>query len=409
MAGLRISGVSEERMEPVTSNVLMSTYSRHEVTFKYGEGVWLWDNTGRRYFDALCGIAVCGLGHAHPSVTEAICLQAGELLHTSNLYRISLQEQLGERLTEISGLDNVFFGNSGAEANEAALKIARRYGHELGIACPMVIAMESSFHGRTMATLSATGNPKVQDGFEPLVPGFVHVPFGEIKAVQALMAERKDVAAIFVEPVQGEGGIVLPPPGYLDELRRLCDANDALLMLDEVQSGLCRTGKWFAFHHESLQPDVMPLAKSLGNGVPIGACLASGKAASVLGPGTHGSTFGGNPLACRAALAVLSVMHDERLADRCSVLGTEIVSEFETRLGSTPGVVEIRGKGLMIGIHLDRPCGALVAHGLDAGILINVAADNTVRLLPPLIMTDEEAAHMVTTVCSLIEAFCSSG
>jgi acetylornithine/N-succinyldiaminopimelate aminotransferase len=284
-------------MNSSTVNVLMSTYNRQEITFDRGEGVWLWDTAGRRYFDALCGIAVCGLGHAHPSVTEAICLQAGELLHTSNLYRIGLQEQLGERLTAISGLDNVFFCNSGAEANEVALKIARRYGHELGVDCPVVITMNGSFHGRTMATLSATGNPKVQQGFEPLVPGFIHVPYGDVEGVRTVMAERTDVVAILVEPVQGEGGIVVPPAGYLDGLRSLCDENNALLMLDEIQSGLCRTGKWFAFQHESLLPDVMTLAKSLGNGVPIGACLAGTKAAAVLQPGTHGSTFGGNPLA----------------------------------------------------------------------------------------------------------------
>ncbi len=395
-------------MNASTENVLMPTYNRQQITFDHGEGVWLWDDAGRRYFDALCGIAVCGLGHAHPAVTEAICLQAGELLHTSNLYRIGLQEQLGERLMDVSGLDKVFFCNSGAEANEAAIKIARLYGRELGHDCPTVITMAGSFHGRTMATLSATGNPKVQQGFEPLVPGFIHVPFGDVEAVRRVMAERTDITAVLVEPVQGEGGINVPPPGYLNELRQLCDANNALLMLDEIQSGMCRTGKWFAFQHESLQPDVMTLAKSLGNGVPIGACLAGEKAASVLQPGTHGSTFGGNPLACRAALAVLAVMHDESLADRSAGLGTKIMSEFQTRLSSIPGVVEIRGKGLMIGIQLDRPCGELVGHGLDAGILINVAADSVVRLLPPLIMSDEETAHMVNTVCGLIEAFCSS-
>lgn len=386
----------------------MSTYNRQEVTFERGEGVWLWDTAGRRYFDALCGIAVCGLGHAHPSVTEAICLQAGELLHTSNLYRIDLQEQLGERLTALSGLDNVFFCNSGAEANEAALKIARRYGHDRGFDCPVVITMNGSFHGRTMATLSATGNPKVQQGFEPLVPGFIHVPYGDVAAVRAVMSERTDVAAVLVEPVQGEGGIVVPPPGYLDDLRSLCDENNALLMLDEIQSGMCRTGKWFAFQHESLQPDVMTLAKSLGNGVPIGACLAGAKAANVLQPGTHGSTFGGNPLACRAALAVVSVMTEEALADRCDAVSKTIMSEFTSRLGPLPGVVEIRGKGLMIGIQLDRACGELVGRGLEAGILINVAADNVVRLLPPLIMSDDETGHMVAAVCALIEAFCSS-
>jgi len=395
-------------MSSSTVNVLMSTYNRQEITFDRGEGVWLWDTAGRRYFDALCGIAVCGLGHAHPSVTEAICLQAGELLHTSNLYRIGLQEQLGERLTAISGLDNVFFCNSGAEANEVALKIARRYGHELGVDCPVVITMNGSFHGRTMATLSATGNPKVQQGFEPLVPGFIHVPYGDVEGVRTIMAERTDVVAILVEPIQGEGGIVVPPAGYLDGLRSLCDENNALLMLDEIQSGLCRTGKWFAFQYESLLPDVMTLAKSLGNGVPIGACLAGTKAAAVLQPGTHGSTFGGNPLACRAALAVVSVMEEESLASRCDSIGNEIIAEFKTRLGSLPGVVDIRGKGLMIGIQLDRPCGELVGLGLEAGILINVAADNVVRLLPPLIMSDEETKHMISTICALVEAFCSS-
>jgi acetylornithine/N-succinyldiaminopimelate aminotransferase len=387
----------------------MSTYNRQDVTFARGEGVWLWDTAGRRYFDALCGIAVCGLGHAHPGVTEALCLQAGELLHTSNLYRIDVQERLGERLTALSGLDKVFFCNSGAEANEAALKIARRYGHGLGIDCPTVVTMNGSFHGRTMATLSATGNPKVQEGFEPLVAGFVHVPYGDVEAVGAIMAERKDIVAVLVEPVQGEGGIVVPPAGYLEGLREICDSNDALLMLDEIQSGMCRTGKWFAFQHEALRPDVMTLAKSLGNGVPIGACLAGPRAAAVLQPGTHGSTFGGNPLACRAALAVVAALESESLVERCNLLSDDIMSEFRGTLGPIEEVIDIRGKGLMIGIQLDRPCGELVKRGLDAGVLINVTADNVVRLLPPLIMSDEEAGHMVSIVCALIEAFCRSG
>ncbi|HJP37134.1 MAG TPA: aspartate aminotransferase family protein [Gammaproteobacteria bacterium] len=386
----------------------MSTYNRQDVTFERGEGVWLWDTAGRRYFDALCGIAVCGLGHAHPSVTEALCLQAGELLHTSNLYRIGLQEQLGDRLSAVSGLENAFFCNSGAEANEVALKIARRYGHEIGIDAPVVLTMTGSFHGRTMATLSATGNPKVQQGFEPLVPGFLHIPYGDIEAVSDVIARRDDVAAVLVEPIQGEGGIVVPPSGYVDALRTICDENNALLMLDEIQTGMGRTGKWFAFQHETSSPDVMTLAKSLGNGVPIGACLAGPRAASVLQPGTHGSTFGGNPLACRAALAVLSAVERELLLDRCNLLSDKIMSEFNNTLATLDGVREIRGKGLMIGIQLDRPCGELVGRGLDAGILINVTGDNVVRLLPPLIMSDEEAGHMVSAVCSLIEAFCRS-
>lgn len=386
----------------------MSTYNRQDVTFERGEGAWLWDTTGKRYFDALCGIAVCGLGHAHPSVTEALCLQAGQLLHTSNLYRIELQEKLGERLIGASGLENVFFCNSGAEANEVALKIARRYGHNHGIDCPTVITMSGSFHGRTMATLSATGNPKVHEGFEPLVQGFVHVPYGDIEAVRAAMAEHKNIVAVLVEPVQGEGGIVIPPVGYLEGLRKLCDDNDALLMLDEIQSGMCRTGKWFAFQHENLLPDVMTLAKSLGNGVPIGACLAGPRAAAVLQPGTHGSTFGGNPLACSAALAVVSVLENESIVERCNFLSGKVMSEFESALAGVDGVREIRGKGLMIGIQLEHPCGELVGRALEAGILINVTAENVVRLLPPLTMSDEEATHMVSTVCALIEAFCRS-
>ena len=395
-------------MNSASENPLMLTYNRQQVTFERGEGVWLWDSSGKRYFDALCGIAVCGLGHAHPSVTEAICLQAGELLHTSNLYRIDLQEKLGEKLTQLAGLDNTFFCNSGAEANEAALKIARRYGHDREIDCPMVITMNDSFHGRTMATLSATGNPKVHQGFEPLVAGFIHVPYGDAKAVETLMSERNDVAAILVEPVQGEGGVVVPPVGYLEALRKICDEHDALFMLDEVQTGMGRTGKWFAFQHENVRPDVMTLAKSLGNGVPIGACLAGGKAAAVLQPGMHGSTFGGNPLACRAALAVISAIESESLLERCELVSAKLMTDFARVLAPLPEVSEIRGKGLMIGIQLDRPCGELVARGLEAGVLINVAADNVVRLLPPLVMSDDEAAHMGATVCRIIEAFCGA-
>lgn len=383
----------------------MSTYNRQPVMFERGEGAWLWDSEGKRYFDALCGIAVCGLGHAHPNVTEAICLQAGELLHTSNLYRIDLQEQLAEKLITAAGLDNAFFCNSGAEANEVALKIARRYGHDRGIDVPVVITMQGSFHGRTMATLSATGNPKVQAGFEPLVAGFIHAPYGDAAAVAALMAERDDVVAVLVEPVQGEGGVVVPPAGYLEQLRALCDKHGALLMLDEVQSGMARTGELFAFQHENVRPDVMTLAKSLGNGVPIGACLARSAAAEVLQPGSHGSTFGGNPLACRAALAVFDTIANEALVERCRELSARIMSGFENRLGALSCVREIRGKGLMIGIVLDRPCGELVSAALDAGVLLNVTADNVIRLLPPLVMSDDEAGHLVASVSELVEAF----
>lgn len=392
-------------MNATKGNPLMSTYNRQQVTFERGEGAWLWDTDGKRYFDALCGIAVCGLGHAHPNVTEAICLQAGELLHTSNLYRIDLQERLAEKLTTAAGLDNAFFCNSGAEANEVAIKIARRYGHDRGVDVPVVITMHGSFHGRTMATLSATGNPKVQHGFEPLVAGFVHAPYGNAEAVAAIMDERDDVVAVLVEPVQGEGGVVVPPAGYLEQLRALCDEHSALLMLDEVQSGMARTGKLFAFQHENVQPDVMTLAKSLGNGVPIGACLARATAAGVLQPGSHGSTFGGNPLACRAALAVFDTIADEALVERCHELSVRIMGGFENRLGSHPCVREIRGKGLMIGIVLDRPCGELVGKALDAGVLLNVTAENVIRLLPPLVMSDDEAGHLVTSVSDLVAEF----
>jgi len=388
------------------TNPVMTTYARQPVMFRRGKGAWLWDTDGKRYFDALCGIAVCGLGHAHPQVTEAICAQAAELLHTSNLYRIDHQEKLAELLTRASGLDNAFFCNSGAEANEVALKIARRYGNDLGVDGPTVITMDGSFHGRTMATLSATGNPKVQQGFEPLVPGFIHVPYGDTDAVSEVMAQNKNVVAVLVEPVQGEGGVVVPPDGYLESLRTICDRHDALLMLDEVQSGMGRTGKWFAFQHENVVPDVMTLAKSLGNGVPIGACLAGPKAANIMQPGMHGSTFGGNPLACRAALAVISTINGDSLTDRAAALSQRIFADFKKKLKDLSAVKEVRGKGLMIGIELDRSCGELVARGLDAGVLINVAADNVVRLLPPLIMSDDEAGSMVSTVCDLIEAFC---
>ena len=392
----------------------MSTYNRQDVTFERGEGVWLWDTAGRRYFDALCGIAVCGLGHAHPSVTEALCLQAGELLHTSNLYRIGLQEQLGDRLSAVSGLENAFFCNSGAEANEVALKIARRYGHEIGIDAPVVLTMTGSFHGRTMATLSATGNPKVQQGFEPLVPGFLHIPYGDIEAVSDVIARRDDVAAVLVEPIQGEGGIVVPPSGYVDALRTICDENNALLMLDEIQTGMGRTGKWFAFQHETSSPDVMTLAKSLGNGVPIGACLAGPRAASVLQPGTHGSTFGGNPLACRAALAVLSAVERELLLDRCNLLSDKIMSEFNNTLATLDGVREIRGKGLMIAVEFVEPGSktpnvaatkAIMERAREDGLLLGSGGmhGNSLRIAPPLSLTTEEADQGFAIIKKAIE------
>jgi acetylornithine/N-succinyldiaminopimelate aminotransferase len=382
---------------------VMPTYARLPVAFERGEGAWLWDTQGKRYFDAISGVAVCSLGHAHPSVARAICEQAGKLVHTSNIYRVSLQERLAAELCDLSGLDNAFFCNSGAEANEAALKIARRYGHARGIATPAVIVMESSFHGRTLATLSATGNPKVQDGFEPLVGGFVRVPYGDAAAVSAV--DDPNVVAVLVEPVQGEGGVRVPSADYLPALRRLCDERGWLLMLDEVQTGVGRTGTWFAFQHHDFLPDVMTLAKALGNGVPIGACLARGAAGEMLTAGKHASTFGGNPLACRAALAVLETLKEHRLVERAGELGRRLLAGFREKLAGNPHVVDVRGKGLMIGIELDAPCIDLVGKALEQGFLINVTADRTIRLLPPFVLSEDEAAHLVNGVADLVAAY----
>ena len=384
---------------------LMATYRRLPVTFTHGEGAWLWDQAGTRYLDALSGIAVCGLGHAHPAVREALCDQAGTLVHTSNLYQIAAQTELGARLTTLAGMDRVFFGNSGAEANEAAIKLARLHGHHRGVEKPAILVMENSFHGRTLATLTATGNRKVQAGFEPLVQGFVRVPYDDLAAVETAGANRHDLVAILVEPIQGEGGIRVPAPDYLPRLREICDRHGWLLMLDEIQTGMGRTGKLFAHQHSDIQPDVMTLAKGLANGVPIGACLARGAAAEVLGPGTHGSTFGGNPLACRAASAVLATIEAEGLTARAAERGEQILAGFRQALAHQPGVLDIRGRGLMIGIELDRPCAELVAQALAAGLLINVTADRVIRLLPPLILEPAQADLLVGGLARLIGDF----
>ncbi|MBK8960962.1 MAG: acetylornithine transaminase [Proteobacteria bacterium] len=383
---------------------LMSNYGRMDVTFSHGRGAWLWDTEGRPYLDALSGIAVCGLGHAHPDVTAAIAAQATRLLHTSNLYRVERQEQLATRLCALSGMDRVFFCNSGAEANEAAIKIARKFGHEKGVARPAVIVTDGSFHGRTLATLSATGNAKVHAGFEPLVEGFVRVPYDDVDAV-GNAAGNADVVAVLVEPVEGEGGIVVPEARYLAALRKICDDRGILLMLDEVQTGMGRTGRWFAHQHHGIVPDVMTLAKGLGNGVPIGACVARGAAAEVLQPGTHGSTFGGNPLVSAAALAVIDTMERDGLVQRAGTLGARMVADFKHALAGNKAVVSIRGHGLMLGIELDRGCYDLVKLALAQGLLINVTADKTVRLLPPLILSDDEARQVVTRVAGLINEF----
>ena len=382
----------------------MSNYGRMDVTFSHGRGAWLWDTAGRQYLDALCGIAVCGLGHAHPDVTAAIAAQATRLLHTSNLYRVERQEQLAHRLNALSNMERVFFCNSGAEANETAIKIARKFGHDQGIARPAVVVTDGSFHGRTLATLSATGNPKVHAGFEPLVEGFIRVPYDDVDAV-GNAAAHADVVAVLVEPVEGEGGIIVPQPRYLSALRKLCSDRGILLMLDEVQTGMGRTGRWFAHQHEDIVPDVMTLAKGLGNGVPIGACIARGPAAEVLQPGTHGSTFGGNPLVAAAALAVIEVIERDGLVARAAQLGERMLAGFHQALAGNRAVSAIRGHGLMLGIELDRGCYELVKVALAQGLLINVTADKTVRLLPPLIMSDDEAAQVVERVSRLINEF----
>lgn len=384
---------------------LMATYGRLPVAFTRGEGAWLWDSDGKRYLDALSGIAVCGLGHAHPAVRDALCAQAGTLIHTSNLYRIPAQESLGDRLCGAASMDRAFFSNSGAEANEAAIKLARLHAHRKGIDKPEVLVVENSFHGRTLATLTATGNRKAQAGFEPLVQGFVRVPYDDLDAVETAAANRPNIIAMLVEPIQGEGGIVVPANEYLPGLRALCDRHGWLLMLDEIQTGMGRTGQLFAYQHAGILPDVMTLAKALGNGVPIGACLARGAAADVLGPGSHGSTFGGNPLACRAGTAVLDVLASEQLTKRAATSGTRILAGFHQALDGVAGVVQVRGRGLMIGIELDRPCAELVSSALAEGMLINVTAGCVVRLLPPLIIDDEQADCIIDTVSRLIREF----
>jgi acetylornithine aminotransferase len=384
---------------------VMNTYARLPVAFERGEGAWLWDTQGKRYLDALAGVAVCGLGHAHPRLTAALSEQVGKLVHTSNIYEIALQEKLATRLAAISGMDSVFFCNSGCEANEAAIKLARLYGHKRGVESPTIIVMEKAFHGRTIATLTATGSRKAQAGFEPLLAGFVRVPFDDLEAVRRVAANNRNVVAVLVELIQGEGGVNVCRSDYLTGLREICDENHWLLMLDEVQSGTGRTGKWFAFQHSGVKPDVVTLAKGLANGVPIGTCIAAGEAATLFKPGSHGSTFGGNPLACRAALETLAVIEQDDLMSHAVEIGDFLRSELRARLAGNPGVRDVRGAGLMIGVELSAPCGELVARALEAGLLINVTADTVVRLLPPLIFTREQAQFAIDTLVPLIVEF----
>lgn len=384
---------------------LMSAYGRLPVSITRGDGVKLWDDQGREYLDALSGIAVCGLGHANKAMAKALGDQVESLLHVSNLYREPLQEALGEKLCRVAKMDKAFFCNSGAEANEACIKIARLHGNAKNIEAPIILVAETAFHGRTLATIAATGNKKIQQGFGQLTPGFVVVPYNDVGAIRKLASERNDIVAIMLEPVQGEGGINVPADDYLTSVRALCDQHDWLLMLDEIQTGMGRTGKWFAHQHTNIQPDVMSVAKALGNGVPIGACLARGAAANLIQPGSHGTTFGGNPLASRAGLTVIEEMEKHDLVNRAHELGTRIQTGLRNRLHNRQGVVGVRGKGMMIGIELDVTCVELVQQALDAGLMINVASGNVVRLLPPLVLTDAQADKIVNIVSDLIIAF----
>jgi acetylornithine/N-succinyldiaminopimelate aminotransferase len=384
---------------------VMPTYARLPVAFVRGEGAWLWDESGRKYLDALAGIAVSGLGHAHPRLVRAIAEQAARVIHTSNLYEIRRQSELADRICALAGMDEVFCCNSGSEANETAIKLARLYGHQNGVQTAAIIVMEHAWHGRTLATLSATGSRKAQAGFEPLVPGFIRVPYNDEEAVRHAADSNRNIVAVLVEVLQGEGGIYVADPDYVRFLRRICDERNWLLMIDEVQSGLGRTGKWFAFQHAGIAPDVITLAKGIASGVPLGACVAARRAAGVFKPGTHGSTFGGGPLACAAALATFDAIAEEGLLERAARIGEAIRAGFRDALTGVPGVVDVRGMGLMIGIELDRPCGELVRRALDAGLLINVTADRVIRLLPPLVFTDADARALVDGLAPVVRAF----
>ncbi len=380
----------------------MPTYGRLPVAFVRGSGAWLEDDQGIRYLDALSGIAVCGLGHSHPAVTATLCEQAGALLHTSNLYQIPNQQRLADHLCALSGMENTFFSNSGAEANEAAIKLARLYGHRHGIENHAIIVVKKSFHGRTLATLSATGNRKVQAGFEPLVGGFIRAPYNDIEALEEIAEHSRQVCAVLVEPIQGEGGVVIPASDYLPKIRTLCDRMGWLMMLDEIQTGIGRTGSWFSYQQQQLLPDVVTLAKGLGNGVPIGACLARGEAAQLFQPGMHGSTFGGNPLVTAVAHTVLQTMEQQSLPQRAAQLGERILAGLQP-LTDLPGVREVRGHGLMLAVELEQPCAELVLRALQQHqLLINVTAERVIRLLPPLILHDEEADQIITRLTTLV-------
>jgi acetylornithine/N-succinyldiaminopimelate aminotransferase len=386
---------------------VMPTYGRLPFALSHGQGCWVWDTDGKKYLDGLGGIAVNTVGHAHPKLVAALRDQVGKLIHSSNYYQVPLQEQLAAKLTEVSGLTNAFFCSTGLEANEGALKIARKFGHDKGIERPEIIVYEKAFHGRSIATLSATGNTKVQAGFGPLVEGFVRVPLNDLAAVRKVAAENPNVVAVFLEVIQGEGGINVSTVEYLQGIRKICDERGWLLMLDEVQCGLGRTGKWFAHQWAGIKPDVMPLAKGLGSGVPVGAIVCGPKAANVLGPGNHGSTFGGNPLAMRAGVETLRIMEEEKLLENAATVGAALKAGIEKELSGVAGFVEVRGQGLMLGIELDRPCGVLLNRAAEAGLLLSVTADRVIRLVPSLILTADEAAQLVAILCPLVKRFLS--
>jgi len=389
----------------MTTPALMNTYGTKAATLVKGEGAWLWDDKGNKYLDALSGIAVCGLGHSHPAIAAAVCAQASVLTHCSNFFAIPNQVMLADKLCAASGMDKVFFGNSGAEANEAAIKMARLYGHKKGIKLPTVLVMDNAFHGRTLATLSASGSRKVQAGFEPLVRGFARAAFNDIQSIETIADNNPNICALFVEPIQGEGGIRIADDSYLKQLRELCTKKGWLLMLDEVQTGNGRTGKYFYYQHSGIMPDVVTTSKGLGNGVPIGACLAYGEAAELMQPGNHGSTFGGNPLATAAALAAVTAIEEENIYERAIAVGERIMAGFKSALADVAHVKDIRGKGCMIGIEIDKPCKSLFPAAMAKGLIINVTADSVIRLLPPMIISDAEADQVVAILAPLIKDF----
>lgn len=388
---------------PSNATSLMPNYARQDLTFVRGRGVSLWTDEGIEFLDGLSGIAVCNLGHAHPKISEAIAQQADTLMHVSNLFHVPQQQQLADRLTELSGLERAFFCNSGAEANEALIKLARLYAHHRGIQAPKIVVMDKSFHGRTLATLSASGNRKIQAGFAPLVSGFLHAPYDDLDALATILSHHTDVVAILVEPVQGEGGVNVPKAGYLAGIRALCDRHQCLMLVDEVQTGLGRTGQWFAFQHEAILPDAISLAKGLGNGIPIGACLATAEVGDLFQPGTHGTTFGGNPLVCRVALTVLDCLESDALCQNAQEQGQWLATEFKQGLADCSAVVSVRQHGLMLGIELDQPYATLGSALLEQRVLVSITAEKVVRLLPPLILNRDQARQLLTRVITAIQ------